>query len=156
MPSVRHEPVEHDAFCCIPTCRAVPHPASPHPMCGTHIKEMYVFGQSLVDDRWTEAVREAVEATRPVPVIPPTNDTAGYVYFVQIRGLIKIGYTTYPRARFKSLRPDRVLAVIPGTLTDEKRCHAAFAHLLAERREYFRPEADLLAFIEEMRLRSVA
>lgn len=139
---------EYETFCCIPGCMGDPHPASPHPVCASHVREMYDFGVSLVDDRWTEVLAEAVEATRPEKVVKPRGDIAGWVYFVRIGDHIKIGFSTYLKARFKDLRPDEVLAVIPGTVQDERRCHAAFAHLLERGREYFRPAPELLSFID--------
>jgi hypothetical protein len=76
------------------------------------------------------------------------------VYFVRqdVDGLIKIGFASNIRARVCSFQtanpsPLRFLgAVIGAGLDDEAALHARFADLRA-RREWFRPGAELLAFI---------
>ncbi len=46
-----------------------------------------------------------------------------------------------------------VLAVQPGTLADERALHARFAEHVVSGREYFTPAPDLIAYINEIRLR---
>jgi hypothetical protein len=86
---------------------------------------------------------------------PTRNRTAsgprgeGFVYFVQTGGLIKIGFTASVTRRMNELKPERQLALMPGTHRDEHRLHAAFAHLRHDG-EWFRAEPDLLAYIDDV------
>ena len=114
---------------------------------------MYDFCQSLVSDGWAEALaaqqdahREAVETRRA-----PKGDDTGWVYFAVIGDHIKIGWTSYPKGRWKTLRPDEVLHCQPGSLADEHRLHMAFAHLLDKGREWFRDDPELRAYISGLR-----
>lgn len=75
--------------------------------------------------------------------------TLGEVYFVRFRDRIKIGWTTELARRLKAIPHDEVLAVVPGSMGDERRCHAAFAHL-REQGEWFRAESDLIAFAQSL------
>ncbi len=78
------------------------------------------------------------------------------VYFIQASdgGPIKIGVTTNLRSRLKSLQtghavPVCVLLSLSGDEADERRLHARFAHLRMSG-EWFRPEPELLSFIESV------
>lgn len=131
---------------------------SPVPLCPKHLRQTFEFAQGVVSRHWVESFAVAAArieaAVRPPPRVEPmlaapTKDVPSWVYFVRIGDLIKIGYSTYPAARFKSLKVDEVLAVIPGSIKDEKRCHTAFQHLRVHG-EYFQPGADLLAFIADV------
>lgn len=79
------------------------------------------------------------------------------VYYVQrdSDGLIKIGSTTSPRARWSKLKSDygplRILATRGGTLQHEREAQDKFDALLAETREWFRPEVKLLRHILRLR-----
>lgn len=138
------------ALCAAPNCSDTPMPLAPFPLCAHHVREVYEFAQSVVDVRWRTATAMVAHEDRGQRPIPPTLDTMGWVYFVRIGDKIKIGYSTYPEARFKGLRPDEILALVPGTMQDERRCHAAFQHLRAHG-EYFEPGRDLLDFIEDLK-----
>lgn len=76
------------------------------------------------------------------------------VYFVQgvEGGTIKIGTSVNVPSRVKQLeshykQPLTVLATMPGGRAEERALHARFAHLRFGKSEQFRPEPDLLAFI---------
>jgi hypothetical protein len=75
----------------------------------------------------------------------------GRVYFIQGGDRIKIGFSTSPPARLSGLQtgsPDelRLLGSISGTEQDERRLQHSFRHLKI-RREWFRAEPDLMAYI---------
>lgn len=71
------------------------------------------------------------------------------VYYIALRGVIKIGYTTNMATRMNTLMPDAVLATEPGDLAFEKRRHQQFKHLRAPLgREYFSVHTELLTHIE--------
>jgi hypothetical protein len=79
------------------------------------------------------------------------------IYFVQVGwedGPIKIGYSANLSQRISMLRVAAVntrvwlLSAIPGDMQDEKALHRRFAaHRI--RGEYFRPDRELLDFIDE-------
>ena len=56
-----------------------------------------------------------------------------------------------PKNSEDAIPHDDILGFLPGTRLNERQCHTAFAHL-REQGEWFRPEADLLAFIADLNL----
>ena len=140
------------ATCSAPHCTAEPNALAPFPLCAKHLRETYEFCLSLVDDRWTEVVQQMREAQpEPQPQLlgrDAFTKRPGKVYFIRKDGLIKIGWSQSPRKRFYVLQPDEVLHITEGTMEDEHALHARFAHCLDRGAEWFRPEADLLAYIE--------
>jgi hypothetical protein len=81
----------------------------------------------------------------------PDRSGQAQVYYLNMPGgVIKIGTTTNMTERLTGLRVGReaVLATEPGNKTLERIRHKQFAHLRIGRREDFRPEPELLAWIE--------
>lgn len=80
---------------------------------------------------------------------------APLVYFARRERLIKIGTTTNLTLRLRSLHAQE-LATEPGDIVRERQLHRRFAHLLASHRsrEWFHPEPDLIAYINELRAAS--
>lgn len=73
------------------------------------------------------------------------------IYFVRSGDAVKIGFTSDLEARLRVLRTDtageiELLAVMEGDRREEARLHADFKHLRIKR-EWFRAEEELLAFI---------
>lgn len=72
-------------------------------------------------------------------------------------GTIKIGWTTQLHDRLRYLtcytkQDAELLAFKPGDYDDEQSIHRALvAHRLEGRREYYRPTAEVLAVVNEMR-----
>jgi len=123
-------------ICCWPECLR---PSPEFPLCWYHCLGAYLEVQASLSNLLEH---------RPGDHSPPDTRT-GHVYFIRFRDRIKIGYSISPTSRIGQQPHDEVLAIMPGTLADEKRCHAAFAHL-RENGEWFRPEPDLLAFIAQL------
>jgi hypothetical protein len=79
----------------------------------------------------------------------------GFIYFIEsgVGGLIKIGYATDPVKRMNSFltgNPNELnlLALIPGTLKDERALHRLFKeHQIV--REWFAPHVDIWRLIEQ-------
>lgn len=113
------------------------------PFCWQHARKIYI------------EVRDSIEATRHFmmqqanKVIEAEQQRQGYVYFIQFQQQVKIGFSTQPQVRIASLPHDRVIAVIEGTMRDEKRCHAAFDHLRTVG-EWFKAAPDLVKFAESL------
>jgi hypothetical protein len=87
-----------------------------------------------------------------------TSDVKGAtmpVYFLQAAdgGPVKIGFTANLKYRKRDLekhygKPLSLLATRDGGKENEAAIHAMFDHLRLGRTEQFRPDADLMAFIE--------
>lgn len=128
--------------CTASGCTAASDQAAPVPLCPQHLRIAFAF--VLASER-----PDITDAKEALPYWSPTAKPTGWVYFVRIGDLVKIGYTSQPDQRFRRLQPSEVLHMEAGTMADEKRCHLAFAHLRVEG-EMFRPEPDLLAFIADL------
>jgi hypothetical protein len=70
----------------------------------------------------------------------------GYVYFIRFSDRIKIGYTDDPHRRLKNLPHDEILALVPGTMSTEKKYHNMFKDLRLTG-EWFASHRRLLDFI---------
>lgn len=108
-------------------------------------------------ERKAEADARKAANPRPAAVIPapcrPSDEEARRVYFVQrgTDGPVKIGISKRLGPRLAQLQvgfPEKleVLAVAPGTRSDEARLHDQF-HALRLSGEWFRPEPSLLEYI---------
>ena len=83
----------------------------------------------------------------------------GYVYFTQGEsgGAVKIGYTTNPESRLKTLQtsyPDilKILCLIPGDEKTEKEYHEKFKDIRLNG-EWFKPTEEILKEIEELKIK---
>lgn len=77
--------------------------------------------------------------------------TGGYVYFVRIDDLIKIGYSTQPYQRLRAYPPNaEVLGVFPGTKELEADLHGRFRFALKKGREWFRVADEITEYVNEM------
>ncbi len=77
-------------------------------------------------------------------------DSCSVVYYVRRGDVIKIGTTTEPAIRFRTLMPDEILAVEPGGEDLETARHRQFDHL-RRRGEYFRVAPELLEHARQLR-----
>jgi len=89
------------------------------------------------------------------PKVQAKGKVMGYVYFIQQVGKpetpIKIGYSSDPGRRISEVQigssePLHFLCLFEGSIHDEARVHARFAHLRLQG-EWFSPGSDLLDFI---------
>lgn len=81
-----------------------------------------------------------------------TSIEAGFIYYLRVGDLIKIGYTRSIPDRLKAYPPhSTLLATHPGTLKVERQMHHKFLHQLKQGREWFEPAEDLLAHIESVK-----
>lgn len=98
------------------------------------------------EDRKREAEREREYAERWKN---QTTIEAGFIYYLLVGDLIKIGYTKSVEDRMKAYPPNsKLLATHPGTLKVEKQMHHKFLHHLAKGREWFGQGEDLINHIE--------
>ncbi len=106
---------------------------------------------------------ETIWYSAHVPKIPSPmlRDPEGWVYFIQQRcgcgpGPIKIGVATDPLARLCGLQTANPLelalvALVPGSYKRERELHKQFQSARLGCTEWFRPSADLVAFIDACR-----
>ena len=88
---------------------------------------------------------------RPVYERPSLVMASGsIVYYIRRSDVIKIGTTISPAQRFMDLLPDEILAVEPGTATEERCRHRQFDHLRCQG-EYFRQAPELAAHMHAIR-----
>ena len=126
-----------------------------------NLGRMEVAGVEL-DDRAVEIAiqlgRHAYEEAQTQPVRTDEGlrahalavQAASKVYYVRCGHLIKIGTTTDLGRRFKSIRPNELLAAEPGGQELETRRHQQFATLRASG-EYFHPGPALQQHIVGLR-----
>lgn len=89
------------------------------------------------------ARRENVKRTR--------RDMPGWVYYISINDMVKIGYTTDITRRMRDYPPaSQLIAVHPGTEQLEKMMHHRFRRDLVQGREWFTPSPDLLGHCERV------
>jgi len=83
----------------------------------------------------------------------------GWVYFLQNRdGYIKIGFTTQLQQRLRAFNSAAqhtggrydVLAIVAGTIEDERRIHERFSYCRNGGHEVFSPHRHLRGFIKRM------
>lgn len=73
---------------------------------------------------------------------------AGTVYYLELNGLIKIGWTSDLQRRMKDYTPGSLLAAQPGTRADEKRIHRMFAAHRTHGAEWYAPVPSIRHHID--------
>jgi hypothetical protein len=116
-------------------------------------------------DRETETFRQILllSGLGTLPLVSePSQAESSFVYFIRQgeKGPIKIGFAADPQKRKQQLQTSssdtlHTLLVLPGTFQTEAHYHARFATLRL-RGEWFRPEPELLEFIEKTRAENLA
>lgn len=147
-PVRQHHYQKPDFGCSILDCEDVVTDGAPIDLCERHMRLAFAWVMSNA-----ETLSASADYHPPAPAVRPprfTVDTPGHVYFIKKDDLIKIGWSSQVEIRLRSWQPCTVLLVQPGTIRDERRCHAAFSHLLAKGEEWFTPAPDLYAFIESL------
>ena len=131
-----------EAFCVMPGCMVTPDERIEQPLCASHAISVYMEVKAFAS---RHPIRQ--HAKRPGR---NTLNEPGSVYFMDIDGLIKIGFSTNVPQRAKQLG-GTVLATMAGTRKVERQMHARYGHLWIEG-EYFQPDPELMAEIERLRV----
>lgn len=115
----------------------------------THMGEVYNAAEIGVLER----IRYYEKHGKPGPKKPrKESKAAGYVYYIRMGGLVKIGYAGDVAKRMRNYPPNAELAAAhPGTLEVERDMHARFKDALARGREWFQPTPDLEEHIAQVR-----
>lgn len=116
-----------------------------------HIRFKRVSGRCTLV-LWQDVTRWREERPRRGKTRPrPLHGEIGYVYFMQCGELIKIGYSTNLKQRAKNLG-GVVLASYRGSMVEEKAQHMRWGPYW-EKREYYRPAPELMAYIDTLRVK---
>lgn len=144
-------------FCDAPSAEDVP-----FPICGRHAAELYRYVAETIGDLVRDPyfrIFNALEEVDRRQAKEEQRHSGGkpVVYYVQVGEFIKIGFTRGLARRMQVYPPNkRLLATEPGDYGLESRRHSQFAGLLAHGREWFRPDAKLIAHINALRATSGA
>lgn len=135
--------------CCWPGCYA-PLTERKFPLCTAHTKVAHDYQRRNGDVDYVVRCSIEVPENTP-PKIEPKATTDGTVYYVQVGGHIKIGWTSNLERRMKDYAPNsQLLAVHSGTRADEAKMHKRFATARTHGREWYAPVPSLLHHIEQM------
>jgi hypothetical protein len=138
-------------LCCWPNCHVYLEDLE-LPLCDKHAVKVYQYMRRGMYEDLEHDLATTVAKTRQ------NRDAIGNVYFIRFGNRVKIGFSTQPNVRLGNIPHDEVLAVIPGTLADERALHRRFAHLRevlpsasagGGPREWFRIAPDLVQYIAE-------
>jgi hypothetical protein len=137
------------ARCAWPGCDADATERYPVQLCQPHVLHIWSMvdadiresGKTLDDlnreaaEEWwkSETVREQHARAKRL-----RDSKSGFVYYLEVGGMIKIGFTASPGQRGGQYPPSaELLAVHPGTLADEQKAHARFAAYRQAGREWY-------------------
>lgn len=133
----------------------------PLPLCQRHA--LWIW--SLVDEDIRESGRDghadlkrmdgewvkSVVASEPKP-----KERDGYVYVLEVGGMIKIGYTANPFRRGGQYPPSaELLAMFPGRLSDEKELHERFSAYREAGREWYLDCREIREYVAELNAASL-
>lgn len=109
--------------------------------------------RAKVDQVAADRLALSVQAA-PAPPGAFGDAPGGVIYYARRGRYVKIGTTVQLRDRMRSLLPDELMAVEPGSFTLERQLHGRFAALRVNPvLEYFHLEGAVAARIKEVRER---
>jgi hypothetical protein len=145
---------QHSNEC--PVCERAPHEASSLGLCGSCMITTYREGDNLVRDVGRQGGLDSLRAqnARDAAAVDPNPGGSyakrrGFVYFLRQGGLVKIGFSSNPEKRQKTLGGGDLLATLPGYPVDERSMHDRFA-LLRMHGEWFAYTPALATYIEQI------
>lgn len=116
------------------------------------------LAEELYGRRMTELLRQRINGAAPKRERRrgERSDRWSYLYFIGDGQAIKIGRAVNIERRLRSLRTAQhrdlaVLAAVPVHVSTEAAVHRRFSHLRIKGLEWFRPEPELLDFIERVK-----
>lgn len=134
------------------------------PICSDHLEQINQF---IIDMKLNETREEAltrgrrqmaadrrasISWGREKRLLDTRGNQPGWIYYLHINDMVKIGYTTDIVRRIRDYPPNSpLLGVHPGTPELEKQFHEIFKGSLAQGREWFRLDPDVLAHCEKVR-----
>lgn len=156
------EGTEH---CIWPNCRDYVFYEERAKFCWTHnryVRSLLAEYDEVRDEKMRKQIVEIkgeyAELTRRIEagerIEDPHNQRflPGWVYYLELDGLIKIGFSKDVKKRMRQYAPTaKLLAAEPGTLNVERERHQHFAAYLARGREWFRDVPELRDWITTLR-----
>lgn len=137
-------------MCTVSKCKAHTEEDAPVPLCSDHMRIAFAHYLMSAEGMAAEVAEPDTYEEEPTQAYRTSVlTTMGFVYFVRFSDRIKIGWSGNPEARLKNVPHDEVLAIVPGTMQDERKLHAAFAHHRVTG-EWFKAERDLVDFIADL------
>lgn len=135
-------------------CDAPSLPDAPFPMCSRHARLAFIFGSNLV--KQSEGSLDVIERFVGVSRTDekPARERHEMIYFLELGGLIKIGYTSNWGTRKISYPPHAKILLLHRTKDAwslEKRLHSQFRKHLRAGQEWFEPAPEILAYIDGLR-----
>lgn len=133
-----------------------------HPLCDRHFVELTQAADQHHNRDWDSVIisyrrqhlkreREDAKAER---VRKARRNQPGFVYYIRMDDLIKIGYAADVARRMRAYPPSaELLAVHPGTPAVEARMHEDFRAFLRRGREWFEPSREVMAHVDKVRMR---
>lgn len=129
--------------CVIPGCSQRGYPSQTIPVCHQHGVEIWAdvernMGRPAIRERIAEKADQLDAAADTKAVDQRRRSQEGYVYFVRLNDLIKVGWSENLAARLRSYGASvEVLAHHPGTRDEELQLHRAFAQERVKGREWY-------------------
>lgn len=131
------------------------------PLCSMHVglvikaydEERHVAEQRVAarEQAKIDAAARAVEKVEQGFLLEDDEPVPGWIYYVRLDGVIKIGYTKNLHRRIKEYAPTAVLlATEPGTPKLERQRHQHFGKDLAVGREWFTESDELTTWINTL------
>ncbi|NLA65109.1 MAG: GIY-YIG nuclease family protein [Leucobacter sp.] len=133
-------------------------------MCESHYYQINKFGLEhftlpgsadlLRQDVIARNKRINAEKERQQEVAKARGNQPGFVYYIRMDDLIKIGYASNIAKRMRAYPPSaELLAAHPGTEKLEREIHQEFKAFLRRGREWFAPMEPLMTRVKEVRSR---
>lgn len=122
------------------------------PLCLHHVQRASVAYGDYVERVERERLADAEAKIDAGLLLTSGEHVPGWVYYIEIDGLIKIGYTTNITNRTRAYPPTaKLLAIEPGTKALERGRHSIFNQHLARGREWFNDHPDIRTWIDTLR-----
>lgn len=139
-----------DIVCVWDGCGNDAHPHLSAPICMDHAKKLTAQVVLLTTkDPTPSTTRQAKKQAGQARSEYGPKEKLGLVYFIRFADRIKIGYTTDLPTRMKTVPHDEILALVPGTMADEKTLHRKFNSLRITG-EWFANDPRLTDFIKTL------
>lgn len=131
------------------------------PLCDTHISTVIAASDAerrtaeqrvaAREQAKVEAAERAIEKVEQGLLLEDDEPIPGWLYYLHLDGVIKIGYTKNLHRRIKEYAPTAVLlATEPGTPKLERQRHQHFGKDLIVGREWFTPSDELTTWIHTL------
>lgn len=135
------------------SCERPPIEGGPVSVCFKHAMEIYNFlaaELAAIPDATADAILAEPETMR-LPAWRSDLPTGEHVYYIEVDGLVKIGYTSNLKQRLRDYPPSSVLLGIePGDRNLERQRHAQFSHYLKLGREWHSRGDGILRHVRQL------